>query len=296
MNSSPLRYPGGKSLMTNFFVDLFRRNGLQDVVYAEPYAGGAGAAINLLLNGNVNEIVINDANVGIYSFWNAIVNEPDRFIQVVNDIPVTLEEWYKQRNILAGTNAPSFELGVATFFMSRTNRSGVIWGGAIGGSTEEKQSSAKYKIDCRFNKPELIHRLESIAVNRHRIRVTNEDALNFLRHLEDNVFVYLDPPYYVKGKSLYMNHYTREDHEELAHFLQDEANFNWVLSYDDVSEIRGMYVNSELFRFPLKYTVSKKQVGYELLTHSANLYFPETLKIRRTYSKDISIERIIELR
>lgn len=292
MNSSPLRYPGGKSLMTNFFIDLFQRNGLQEIVYVEPYAGGAGAAINLLLNGHVNEIVINDANIGIYSFWNALINESDRFIQTINDIPVTLSEWYKQRSVLFESNEPSFELGVATFFMSRTNRSGVIFGGAIGGSTEEKQSNAKYKINCRFNKPELIQRLEIIAANKSQIRVRHEDALALLRQLDNNVFVYLDPPYYVKGKSLYMNHYTDSDHEELAYFLQNEARFNWVLSYDDVPQIREMYADSELYRFPLKYTVSKKQIGYELLTHSADLHFPETLEIRRTHSKNISIERI----
>lgn len=293
MNSSPLRYPGGKSLMTNFFVDLFLRNRLQDVVYVEPYAGGAGAAINLLLNGYVNEIIINDANIGIYSFWNALMNESDKFIQTINTIPVTLTEWYKQRTVLQGSTKPSFELGVATFFMSRTNRSGVIFGGPIGGSTEEKQNNAKYKIDCRFNKQDLIQRLEIIAENRRRIRVTNEDALVFLRQLDENVFVYLDPPYYVKGKSLYMNHYTDKDHKELASFLKNEAHFSWVLSYDDAPQIREMYVNSDLYRFPLKYTVSKKQVGYELLTHSNNLQFPENLEIRRTHSKNISIERII---
>ena len=294
MNSSPLRYPGGKSLMTNFFVDLFHRNGLQEIVYAEPYAGGAGAAINLLLNGYVNEIIINDANIGIYSFWNALMNESDRFIQTINTIPVTLTEWYKQRTVLQGSTKPSFELGVATFFMSRTNRSGVIFGGPIGGSTEEKQNNAKYKIDCRFNKQDLIQRLKTIAENRRRIRVTNEDALVFLRQLDENVFVYLDPPYFVKGKSLYMNHYSKRDHERLSLYLQNEAPFNWVLSYDDVSQIREMYMNSELFRFPLKYTVSKKQVGYELLTHSGNLIFPENPIIRRTHSKNISIERITE--
>lgn len=292
MNSSPLRYPGGKSLMTNFFVDLFHRNGLQEIVYAEPYAGGAGAAINLLVDGHVNEIVINDANIGIYSFWNALVNESERFIQTINTIPVTLTEWYMQRDIVQKSTKPSFELGVATFFMSRTNRSGVIFGGAIGGSTEEKQNNAKYKIDCRFNKQDLIQRLKIIAKNKRRIKVTNEDALVFLRQLDNNVFVYLDPPYYVKGKSLYMNHYTDSDHEELAYFLQNEARFNWVLSYDDVPQIREMYADSELYRFPLKYTVSKKQIGYELLTHSADLHFPETLEIRRTHSKNISIERI----
>ena len=294
MNSSPLRYPGGKSLMTNFFVDLFHRNGLQEIVYAEPYAGGSGAAINLLLNGHVNEIIINDANIGIYSFWSALVNESDRFIQTINAIPVTLTEWYRQREVLQESNKPSFELGVATFFMSRTNRSGVIFGGAIGGSTEEKQNNAKYKIDCRFNKQDLIQRLETIVANKRRIKVTNEDALVFLRQLDNNMFVYLDPPYYVKGKSLYMNHYTDRDHEELAHYLQNEAHYSWVLSYDDVPQIREMYANSDLYRFPLKYTVSKKQVGYELLTHSGDIQFPENLIIRRAHSKNITIERITE--
>lgn len=292
MNSSPLRYPGGKSLMTNFFVDLFLRNRLQEIVYVEPYAGGAGAAINLLLNNYVDEIVINDANIGIYSFWNALINESDRFIQTISVIPVTLEEWYKQRSVLYKSQGPSFELGVATFFMSRTNRSGVIFGGAIGGSTEEKQNEAKYRIDCRFNKQDLIQRLETIAINNNRIKVSNEDALTLLRQLDNNVFVYLDPPYYVKGKSLYMNHYSVKDHEDLANFLQNEANFNWVLSYDDVPQIREMYANSDLYRFPLKYTVSKKQIGYELLTHSVDLVFPDSLEIRRTHSKNISIERI----
>lgn len=294
MNNSPLRYPGGKSLMTNFFVDLFHKNGLQDIVYAEPYAGGAGAAINLLLDGHVNEIVINDANIGIYSFWNALVNESDRFIQTINAVPVTLAEWYKQREVLQRSTKPSFELGVATFFMSRTNRSGVIFGGAIGGSTEEKQNKAKYKIDCRFNKQDLIQRLKIISANKRRIKVANEDALAFLRQLDNNVFVYLDPPYYVKGKSLYMNHYTNKDHKELASFLQNEAHFNWVLSYDDAPQIREMYADSDLYRFPLKYTVSKKQIGYELLTHSCNLQFPENMEIRRTHSKNITIERITE--
>ena len=292
MNSSPLRYPGGKSLMTNFFVDLFLRNGLREIVYAEPYAGGAGAAINLLLDGHVNEIIINDANIGIYSFWNALVNESERFIQTIKTIPVTLTEWYTQRDILQKSTKPSFELGIATFFMSRTNRSGVIFGGAIGGSTEEKQNNAKYKIDCRFNKQDLIQRLKIIAENKRRIKVTNEDALAFLRQLDENIFVYLDPPYYVKGKSLYMNHYTDKDHKGLASFLQNEAHFNWVLSYDDVPQIREMYMNSDLYRFPLKYTVSKKQVGYELLTHSNNIHFPESLTIRRIHSKNITIEHI----
>lgn len=293
MHSSPLRYPGGKALMTHFFVELFRANNLRNVRYAEPYAGGAGAAINLLLGGFVDEILINDANIGIYSFWNALINESEQFIQKIKEIPVTLDEWYRQKEILKSSEKPSFELGIATFFLSRTNRSGIISGGAIGGITEEKQRNATYKIDCRFNKDNLIPKLEAIAGQRKRIVVSNNDALDFLQNLGDDMFVYLDPPYYIKGKSLYMNHYTDDNHRQLAEFLQNDANFAWILSYDDVPQIRELYSELNLFRFSLKYTVETKRVGYELLTHSRNIYFPENIQIRRAKKDNINLARII---
>lgn len=292
MYSSPLRYPGGKALMTNFFINLFRENGLQDIVYAEPYAGGAGAAINLLMQNVVDDIIINDANIGIFSFWNSLINDSENFMQAIADIPVTITEWHRQRAILKTSVEPSFELGVAVFFLSRTNRSGVITGGAIGGATEERQNAAKYKIDCRFNKIELLQRLRAISERRAHIRVSNMDALDFLRTLDNNVFVYLDPPYYAKGKCLYMNHYTDDDHTQLANFLQQEAEFQWLLSYDDVPQIRKLYATQDLYRFPLKYTVETKRTGYELLTHSLNLRFPQNMHIKRNQSKTIYIEHI----
>ena len=293
MNGSPLRYPGGKALMTPFLVDLFRENGLLHIVYAEPYAGGAGAAINLLMENYVDRIIINDANIGIYSFWHFLIAEPDRFIQTIQEIPVTLTEWYRQKEIIKNSTAPSFELGVATFFMSRTNRSGVIKGGPIGGGTEEHQQSAKYKIDCRFNKTNLIARLRGIVDKRERISVSNMDALDFLQMLPHDTFVYLDPPYYVKGKSLYMDHYKEENHQQLAIYLQQEAAFPWLLSYDDTPQIREKYQELELYRFPLKYTVSTQRIGYELLTHSNQLHFPDIPHIKRNKkTKNIIIERI----
>lgn len=292
MYSSPLRYPGGKALMTSFLVDLFHVNGMQHITYVEPYAGGAGAAFNLLMQGAVDNIMINDANIGIYSFWFFLLNDSDRFLQVIKDIPVTIDEWHRQRRILKESNEPSFELAIATFFLSRTNRSGVITGGAIGGASEEKQRTATYKIDCRFNKVYLINRLQDIIAQREHITVSNMDALDFLHELNDDVFVYLDPPYYEKGKCLYMNHYTDKDHHNLAKFLQNTAHFRWILSYDDVPQIRELYSSLELYRFPLKYTVEMKRIGYELLTHSQNIMFPDNLQIKRPQSAIIHIERI----
>lgn len=295
MIGSPLRYPGGKSLMTTFFIDLFETNNMRNVVYVEPYAGGAGAAINLLLLDKVDRICINDANIGVYSFWNALINEPLRFIQTVLDTPVTIDEWEIQKGVVDNAKGPSFELGFATFFLSRTNRSGIISAGPIGGSSPEKQQNAEYKIDCRFNKAELIERLSVIAKLADRIQVTNLDALELLRTLDDDVFVYLDPPYYVKGKCLYMNHYTHEEHLMLADFLQNEAGFRWVLSYDDVPAIRALYSERELCRFSLSYTVQDVRKGMELLTHSDNVVLPEPLTIRRSSSKNIKLTKIVNI-
>lgn len=295
MIGSPLRYPGGKSLMTTFFVDLFEANNMENVVYVEPYAGGAGAAINLLLSDKVDSIWINDANIGIYSFWNALTNAPQRFIQTVCDTPVTLDEWILQKDIVDTALEPSFELGFATFFLSRTNRSGVISAGPIGGNSAEKQQNASYKIDCRFNKAELVERLSAIAELADRIQVTNLDALDLLRTLDDDVFVYLDPPYYLKGKCLYMNHYTHDEHQVLADFLQNEAEFRWVLSYDDVTAIRTMYKERPLYRFPLSYTVQDVKKGMELLTCSNNVAFPVDLTIRRNSAPNINLIKITNI-
>lgn len=292
MFNSPLRYPGGKSLMAPFFLDLFKLNNLSNITYVEPYAGGAGAALNLLFSGGIERIWINDANIGVFSFWHTLINESQRFIQTLINTPVTLEEWKKQKAVVDGAKEPSFELGFATFFLSRTNRSGVITAGPIGGNNAEKQLNANYKIDCRYNKDDLVERLSFISKFADRIKVTNMDALDLLHILDTNVFVYLDPPYYVKGKCLYMNHYTHEDHKALADYLQNEAAFCWVLSYDDVPAIRSMYSERELYRFPLSYTVQDVRKGMELFTHSNNIVLPENPTIRRQSSKDINLIKI----
>lgn len=292
MNCTPLRYPGGKSIMTTFFIDLINANSMKNVVYAEPYAGGAGTAINLLLNGFVNEIMINDANICIYSFWHYLIKDSDRFIEKIKDTNVTIDEWFKQKEILKSSKLPTFELAFATFFLSRTNRSGILTASAIGGNTQEKQDKAMYKIDCRYNKNELCSRISKIAKFSDKIIVSNLDAIDFLKKIKgENIIVYLDPPYYVNGKFLYMNHYKHDDHLFLSDFLKTISNFKWVLSYDNVKEIRDMYSDLDLYEFSLIYTAQNIKNGRELLTHSKNIIFPKNISIRRP-GKDIRILKI----
>lgn len=290
---TPLRYPGGKSLMTSFFIDLFKVNNLCGVSYAEPYAGGAGAAINLLLNGYVNRILINDASVPVYSFWKYIKDENSRFIDTILNCKVNLNTWKTMHDIVKYYKEPCFELAFAVFFLSRTNRSGILNGGPIGGASEQNQISAPYKIDCRFNKIDLAKRIENIGRKRSHIVVTNKDAIKFLKDLKkcDNLFVYLDPPYYKKGKSLYLDYYNHKDHEDLACYLKKTLKFKWVLSYDCVEEIKALYSDFPLYTFNLNYTVQKVKIGQELLTHSKNIVMPTTMNIARK-GKNIIINKI----
>ena len=293
MNTTPLRYPGGKSIMTPFFIDLLRVNDMRGVTYAEPYAGGAGTATNLLLNDNVDRILINDASICIYSFWKYIKEENERFIDSIINTPVNLEQWKHFHNLIRTAQDISFELGFATFFLSRTNRSGILTAGPIGGSSEEKQEKATYKIDCRFNKEDLIKRIARIGERSADIEVSNLDAIDFLQTLNiGNNLVYLDPPYFEQGKSLYLTYYGAEDHQVLANFLSEVQNFKWVLSYDNVEAIRTIYNKFDLYEFTISYTAQQVKRGSELLTHSPELILPEELNIRRK-SSDIKLNRVI---
>ena len=296
--ASPLRYPGGKTFMTPFFKDFIKCNNLSNVTYAEPYAGGAGAALSLLFSRTVNNIYINDANIAIYSFWNSLINYSEEFMFLFENTDVTLAEWNNQREIFNNAKGFSVSLGFATFYLNRCNRSGIISAGPIGGSSMESQNKAKYKIDARFKKKNLRIRLQRIIENKEYIHVSNKDALNFVNDLDKlanikELFVYLDPPYYVHGSELYMNFYRHQDHQNLCSFLKQKHSFHWILSYDNVSEIKKMYKDFTLYTFDLKYTINKARRGKELLVYSeSKSVLPEKMEIRRVRSNNIEIYQL----
>ena len=176
---SPLRYPGGKAKLARFMEFIIKERGYIGGTYIEPFAGGAGIAVELLLRDVVSRIVINDYDKGIWSFWKAILTETERFISEIRTVPLTINEWEKQRSICLNYNKKySFELGFATFYMNRTNRSGIIKGGVIGGL----EQTGKWKIDARFNRESLISRIESIAFRKKDIHLYNQDITTFIEH------------------------------------------------------------------------------------------------------------------
>lgn len=273
--NTPLRYPGGKGKLTDYLKLLFVQNNLIGGEYCEPYAGGAGIAINLLMDGYVSAIHLNDFNRGVYAFWRTILTEPDKFCAYIDAVPVTMDEWYRQKEIAFGESASEFEIGFATFFLNRCNRSGIIKGGVVGGKAQE----GPWKLDARFKKEELISRIERIALRSDQIHVYNHDAADLitdvLPHLPSNTLVYLDPPYYVKGSGLYQNFYTHKDHEKIARFVQEKIALPWLVSYDHTPEILAMYQECRSISYGINYSAQNRYKGAEAMFFSADLVIPD---------------------
>ena len=271
---SPLRYPGGKAKIASLVSAIIRENGLHCQTYLEPFAGGAGVALHLLLNREVERIVINDVDKAVYSFWKAILEETNRFVEQIRTTPVTIQEWKKQREIYFSGKKYSFELGFAMFFLNRTNHSGILTGGPIGGY-EQKGS---WTLDCRFNRECLIEKILRIATFRKDIKVYNQDIFTFagryMRKYTDNAFVYFDPPYYHKSPRLYKNSFTHDDHVELCRLITEDVRIPWIATYDNTKEISDIYRNIASRNIDVFYSAGSNCIGKEILFYQPSLVIP----------------------
>lgn len=290
---SPLRYPGGKGALGNFLANFVKENDLVGKPYYELYAGGAGAALFLLFNNVVSRIHINDADYRIYAFWQSILNHTEAFIDKIDSISVTVEEWKKQKSVYDCIDSNSlFEVGFATFFLNRTSRSGILLkSGPIGGF----QQNGNYSLDVRFNKEGLKSRIFDIVAHKDRITLTNQKAEEILISgiIDQKSFTYLDPPYYHKGKNLYLNNYNHQEHLQLSELLKDKKTNSWIVSYDNVMEIKQMYEGLRMSTFELNYSLQNKRQGSELLIFSDLLVVPPTFYFRKQQLMLIETESLL---
>ncbi|MFA7657785.1 DNA adenine methylase [Acidithiobacillus thiooxidans] len=276
VTDTPLRYPGGKSQLTPLVIELMRENDLFYGEYAEPFAGGAGIAMTLLLNSYVHHLYLNDIDPAIFAFWHSVLNETDALCRLVDEVEVTVEQWELQRKIFASETSTLLERGFATLFLNRTNRSGILKAGVIGGTRQ----TGTYKIDCRFNRSDLIRKIHRIGKVSCKITLTNLDAVEFLRTVipksSKHTLVNLDPPYFGKGPELYTNFYKPEDHAHLAEAVKSLSR-RWMLTYDDHDEIRRLYESYPSYNSKLNYSAQLKRIGTELLVLDPQLKAPLSL-------------------
>lgn len=281
LTSTPLRYPGGKSQLRPFVRELLLHNNFSPSVYFEPFCGGAGVAVDLLISSKVDEIILNDADRGIFSFWYAVLNDVDRFCSAVDSVVISIDEWRKQREVYRSLNDNAsrkkpaeydFDLAFATFFLNRTNVSGVIDGGCIGGLHQ----SGRYRLDARFNKVNLLKKIEKINSYRDGITLFGMDGFELLELfssgkigvLPTDTLSFVDPPYVAQGKNLYLNFFSLEDHGRLANLLRKMLDHQWILTYDNCEYIRKLYSGFDLRSLNVRYSANRRIMSREIIVLS----------------------------
>lgn len=274
---TPLRYPGGKQRLAPFVAEILDSNNAVGWNYVEPYAGGAGVAMELLLDDKVGHVYLNDSSLHLYAFWTTILGDPDGFCRRISRASLTVDHWKRHREIVRhpADHSPA-DVGFSTFYLNRCNRSGVLTGGVIGGLSQQ----GRWRLDVRFSRNELVKRIEAIAVRQNQITVTNLDAEEFMvkrvNRLAPQTIVYCDPPYYERAERLYLNTYVREDHGRLAKVIQRKLTRPWFVSYDDHPDILSFYRERRTFRYTLQYSAIRAYAGREVFVFSDDLELPRT--------------------
>lgn len=253
---------------------------MENGTYIEPFAGGAGVALSLLLDDCVENIVINDYDKAIYSFWRAVKQDSDILLDKIMNTPITIDEWYRQKDIYTHSQTYSVDLAFATLFLNRTNHSGILTAGPIGGYKQ----AGEWKLDVRFDKTKLIEKITKIAEKKQRIKVYNKDILSLItRYIPkygDKTFIYFDPPYYNKGQKLYENFFVSEDHRKIKDAIIKHITTPWVITYDSVDEIRTLYTDYDIKKFDLTYSAANKGTASELMIFSDSTFCPSNEQMK----------------
>ncbi|GAA3498548.1 DNA adenine methylase [Streptomyces prasinosporus] len=276
---SPLRYPGGKARLAPYITQLMARQRPRPHSYAEAFAGGAGAALRLLLDNEVEHIYINDLDPGVAALWRCIFHHTDHLAELVESEEVSIEAWYKHSEVYRTPEGRSdIELGFSTFFLNRCNRSGILRARPIGGLDQ----TGKWKIDARFNREALAHRIRHLGKYSTRVSVSQKDARVFIKELEpssDDVLLYVDPPYLVQGDRLYLDSLTEGDHASLAKILRTTP-LRWLLTYDaDKRVTEQLYKGFRCVEFNILHTAQIQRTGVEYAVFGNQLILPEVTGI-----------------
>lgn len=272
---TPLRYPGGKQRFASFVSEIMTANELSGGHYVEPYAGGAGIAIEILLNGEASHIHLNDSCFQVYAFWRSVLNRTEEFCRRISRASLTVKEWRRQKEIFSQPREhEQLDVGFSMFYLNRCNRSGILTGGVIGGLNQKGQ----WKIDARFPRNELIARVEAIALKKKNITVKNLDAkkfvLEYLPKIPHRALVYCDPPYFRKAERLYLDHYAPEDHKRMSRVIQRNIKHHWMVSYDGAPEIFKYYAKRRSFVYSVQYNAATAYKGREAFFFSDRLKLP----------------------
>lgn len=292
-NLSPLRYPGSKRKLALYIREILQHNNLVPDLLVEPFVGGGSISLFFIVNNLVKKIIISDKDKLIASFWKVVFSNPEHIIRFIQRVKINLKNFDKYKNIAKDVgNYNETELAKTCIFLNRTSFSGVLTNlaGPIGG----REQKSDYRIDCRFNRKTITKKIVHIASFKNRVIVRNGSWKDVIKYTEDwcknnkeyeKTFIYLDPPFYLKGESLYRSYFECKQHEELAVELE-KLTCPWILSYDNVPQVRKLYENfKNIVHIDMPYSINShaKRIEKELIITSLNL--PKINEIKFSYKQ-----------
>ena len=251
---SPLRYPGSKQKFARTLSDIISKNKISPDLFIEPFSGGASISLYFLQTNLVKNIALIEKDPLIASLWKTIFFDSEWLVKKIKNLDITIDKWRYFKNYNPRTIRNK---ALKCLFLNRTNFSGILKAGPIGG---QKQIS-QYKIDCRFNKCNIINRIEVLSKYKDKVLFIEEgDYEDILKNkqniLPKNTFIYFDPPYVNKAKALYNFYFNDADHVRLKNYIKN-LKCNWLLSYDYEPPISKLYENfSNTGFFDIIYTSS----------------------------------------
>jgi len=286
---SPLRYPGGKARMAPWLAEAFavQTSNMDVEVWIEPFAGGAGAGLTLLDAEAVSEVWLTEKHPAIAAMWRAVLDDGEALARRVEttSADMTLWGWALEQVTAAqaGQTLDDRELGFAALVVNRCSRSGIIAPrvGPIGGKSQE----GRWTVGSRWNPEGLAARIRHVASMSGSIRFTEGDAVARIEELdgsvgiEDEVMLFVDPPYCREGNRLYANGMTEDDHQRLADALNGCAS-RWLLTYDDeplVAEV--LYPERRVLAYYIPNTANRARVATEYAVLSDDLDLPVGLQL-----------------
>lgn len=284
---SPLRYPGGKRKLGAFVAEVVDAQQSRPRRYVEPFAGGAGVGLHLLVHGHVEEVVLNDLDPGIAAFWRAVFTRPEDLVKRIRRSNPTLRTWHGHRKRYLEASGDDVELGFSTFFLNRTNRSGILGARPIGGL----EQTGKWALGARYNASDLVTRIRRLASFADRVSVTEEDGIALTeRYLDDSeAFLYIDPPYLAKSEDLYLDTLTMPDHRRLATLLLTRPR--WMVTYDKDPRVLRLYPRLRCATFGIAHTAQVQHVGNEYAVFAEGLALPPLDRLGRGDAKFVPRRR-----
>jgi DNA adenine methylase len=241
---SPLRYPGSKRRLASYIAETLRLNGLKPKLFVEPFAGGASVGLVLLNNGFVERLALGERDPLVASFWKVVFNDSEWLINEINNARITVRNWRRFRE---GRFHSDRERALACLFLNRTSFSGILAhsAGPIGGYEQRSE----YKIDCRFAPDTIARRIRQAAALTDKVEFVRQadwkQTLKFVNSLDyksNEVFIYLDPPFFQRADRLYRFYFSPEDHRDLREVTR-RLRQKWLLSYDPADTILKLYAD-----------------------------------------------------